>query len=108
MDLFSEPYALDKAKRYEIIRTVGRGAFGEVSRVSEHSPSSDNVQARFYLRDIIRAVSVSAEQYMVILYVETSHRGLFQSRVVLPILRYQHQDEHAAQEQIKTLHQTLS
>lgn len=30
MDLFSEPYALDKAKRYEILRTVGRGAFGEV------------------------------------------------------------------------------
>eukprot|EP00752_Nemacystus_decipiens_P011562 g10267.t1 len=30
MDLFSEPYALDKAKRYEIIRPVGRGAFGEV------------------------------------------------------------------------------
>ena len=33
MDLFSEPYALDKAKRYEIIRTVGRGAFGEVSEM---------------------------------------------------------------------------
>ncbi|CAN0287447.1 unnamed protein product, partial [Ectocarpus sp. 12 AP-2014] len=30
MEIFSEPYGLDKAKRYEIIRTVGRGAFGEV------------------------------------------------------------------------------
>eukprot|EP00903_Cladosiphon_okamuranus_P015297 g14132.t1 len=30
MDLFSEPYALEKAKRYEVIRSVGRGAFGEV------------------------------------------------------------------------------
>lgn len=27
---FSEPYSLDKANRYEIIRTVGKGAFGEV------------------------------------------------------------------------------
>ncbi|CAM9676207.1 unnamed protein product [Scytosiphon promiscuus] len=30
MEIFSEPYALEKARRYEIIRTVGRGAFGEV------------------------------------------------------------------------------
>ncbi|CAM9258433.1 unnamed protein product [Laminaria digitata] len=30
MQTFSEPYTLDKSKRYEIIRTVGRGAFGEV------------------------------------------------------------------------------
>lgn len=31
MQVFSEPYGLDKAKRYEIIRTIGRGAFGEVN-----------------------------------------------------------------------------
>ena len=30
MHTSSKPYALDKSKRYEIIRTVGRGAFGEV------------------------------------------------------------------------------
>ncbi|CAM9133280.1 unnamed protein product, partial [Ectocarpus sp. 12 AP-2014] len=42
MEIFSEPYALDKAKRYEIIRTVGRGAFGEGSNavlVLEFMPS---------------------------------------------------------------------
>lgn len=33
--IFSEPYGLDKAKRYEVIRTVGRGAFGEVRLETE-------------------------------------------------------------------------